>query len=73
MQVLSWYTALGPAVGSRCFSTLPLSPVRTDCRGSLKQLAAVRHAGKIGRLMVEAKSPGICAFQSQEPAQPSNS
>ena len=31
MQVLSWYTALGPAVGSRCFSTLPLSPVSTDC------------------------------------------
>ena len=45
MQVLSWYTALGPAVGSRCFSTLPLSPVRTDCSSIVDQSPDVRHTG----------------------------
>ena len=49
MQVLSWYTALGPAVGSRCFSTLPLSPVRTDCSSTLEQSAAAHDAGQVTR------------------------
>ena len=60
MQVLSWYTALGPAVGSRCFSTLPLSPVRTDCSSSLAQLPEVRHTGLPNlarRLQLEAQRP----------------
>ena len=39
----------------------------------LLHAAALPSEDRLQGLMVEAKSPGICAFQSQEPAQPSNS